>query len=143
MVNIKFPETDYIGCRFPCTTGRNGDLIVDNTTKEYIYRLLPGMTRPNIGTMCVVSCSTGFQVAVVTSVNQTIPSNWNEQSLANVVGFVDFEVYRIMMENKKKKEILKEQLLRKKKELDEQFALDLYAEKSPEFAELLKQYNSL
>ena len=143
MVTIKFPETDYIGCRFPQCTGRNGNLVVDNTSKEYIYKLLPGMYRPTVGNMCVVSCSNGYQVAVVTSINQCIPDGWKEQSMANVVGFVDFEAYRTMMENKKRKEALKEQLLRKKKELDERLAWDIYAEKSPEFAELLKQYNSL
>ena len=143
MINIKFPETDYIGCRFPDNTGRNGELVIDYKSKEYVYRLLPGMVRPHIGDMCVVSCTTGFQVAIVTSLDQTIPTNWNEKSMANVVGFVDFEAYCTMIDTLKKKEALKDQLLRKKKELDEQLAWDIYAEKSPEFAELLKQYNSL
>ena len=143
MINVKFPETNFVGCRFPQVTGRNGELVVDGRSKEYIYRLLPGTTRPNIGDMCVVSCSKGFQVAIVTSLDKSIPSDWDVNDMSNIVGFVDYQFYAHTLENKKKREALRQELMRKKKEMDEQFALELYAEKSPEFKELLDQYNSL
>lgn len=142
-MTIKFPETDLIACRFPEMTGRNGELAVNNKSKEYIYRLLPGMSRPKVGDMCVVSCSTGFQVAVVSSLDETVPSGFRAESMAYVVGFVDYHFYQECLEQKKKKGLIKEQLIKLKRELDDQFALEFYAEKSPEFKELLDQYNSL
>ena len=52
MVNIKFPETDVIGCRFPISSGkRNEEVQVDKTSKEYFYKLLPGQPKPHIGDM--------------------------------------------------------------------------------------------
>lgn len=142
-MNIKFPETDLIGCRFPEVTGRNGELVVDARSKKYIYRILPGMCRPNVGDMCVVSCITGFQVAVVVSLDETLPSTWNKGEVAQVVGFVDYQAYTQALETQRKKEALRDELMRMKKKLDDQFALELYAEKSPEFAALLEQYKSL
>lgn len=143
MINIQFPETKYIGCKSPQVSGRNGDFIINSSSKEYIFELLDGMEKPKIGDMCVVSCSNGFQVAMVTSINCFIPDSWDKGTVSHVVGFVDYETYKGLVERKKQKKALKDLLVKKKKEMDEQFAWDLYAEKSPEFAELLKKYNSL
>ena len=143
MVNIKFPETDLIGCRFPICTGRNGEVEVDVSSKEYVYKLLPGMEKPTVGTMAIVSCANGFQAAVVTTVNASVPKSYTEDSIALVVGFVPYQEYQSTLENRKRKQELKALLLQKKKELDEQFSLELYAEKSPEFKQLLDTYNSI
>lgn len=143
MLNIQFPQTEYIGCKFPEVTGRNGELVIEGRSKKYIYRLLPGMARPQVGDMCVVSCSNGFQVAVVVTLDEIIPADWKNGEVANVVGFVNWDAYQNALRAKKEKEALKKELMRMKKEMDEQFALDMYAERSPEFAALLERYKSL
>ena len=143
MINVKFPETEFVGCRFPEVTGRNGEVNLNSRSKEYIYQILPGMEHLSVGTMVVVACSNGFQVAIVTSVDKSIPADWKKEDVAYVVGTVDYNAYTELLDKQKMKAELKRELMRKKKELDEQFALELYADKSPEFKELLDQYNSL
>ena len=138
---IEFPKTDLIGCKYPENTGRNGELIVATGAKEYVYRVLPGMEEINIGDMVVVSSSSGFGVCIVTALDKTLPPSIKE--VAYVVGKVDFQKYQEILEAKKRKELLRTQLMKKKKELDEKFALDLYAEKDPEFKAMLEAYNSL
>lgn len=139
MLNIKLPETDVIGCRFPEYTGRNGEVEVNNRTKEYFYRLLPGMTKPKKGDFVVTACSNGFQVCVVT----TLDAMFDMSDMAYVVGVVDVEAYRTTLERQKQKEQLHKELMRKKKELESTIALEMYAERSPEFKALLDAYNSL
>ena len=139
MVNIKFPETDVIGCRFPEVTGRNGEVVVNHRTKEYYYKLLPGMPKPKLGDFVVTSCINGFQVCVVTSLD----SMYNQSDMAYVVGAVDVAAYRTALERAEQKKRLHEELMRKKKELESTIALEMYAERSPEFKALLEAYNSL
>lgn len=139
MTNIKFPETDLIGCRFPECTGRNGDVEVNPRSKEYFYRLLPGMPQPNLGDFVVVSCQNGFQVCIVTTLNALA----DFPDIAYVVGFVDVNPYRTELARQEQKKRLYAELMRKKKELESTIALDLFAERSPEFKELLEAYNNL
>lgn len=139
MVNIKFPETDVIGCRFPEVTGRNGVVEVNHRTKEYYYKLLPGMEKPRLGDFAVVSCQNGFQVAVVTSLDAVAEF----EDMAYVVGPVDVEHYKATLERQEQKKRLHAELMRKKKELESTIALELFAERSPEFKALLEAYNSL
>ncbi len=139
MVNIKFPETDVIGCRFPEVTGRNGEVEVNMRTKEYYYKLLPGMPKPKAGDFVVVSCQNGFQVCVVT----TLDAMFEHSDVAYVVGVVDVQAYKAELERQATKKRLHSELMRKKKELEETIALDLFAERSPEFKALLEAYNNL
>lgn len=139
MINIQFPETNVIGCRFPECTGRNGEVEVNKRSKEYYYKLLPGMGKPNVGDFAVVSCQNGFQVCVVTSLDAIAEF----KDIAYVVGFVDVESYNKELERQKQKERLHAELMRKKKELENTIALEMYAERSPEFKALLEAYNSL
>lgn len=139
MINIKFPETDVIGCRFPEVTGRNGEVEVNMRSKEYYYKLLPGMVRPKLGDFAVTSCQNGFQVCVVTTLNATT----GFEDLAYVVGFVDVGHYKAVLERQEQKKRLHAELMRKKKELESTIALEMYAERSPEFKALLDAYNSL
>lgn len=139
MTNIKFPETDVIGCRFPEVTGRNGEVEVNNRTKEYYYKLLPNMEKPNVGDFVVVSCSNGFQVCVVTSLNAITGFD----DLAYVVGTVDVNAYRSELARQAEKERLHKELMRMKKEMEKTIALDLFAERSPEFKALLDAYKAL
>lgn len=139
MTNIKFPETDTIGCRFPECTGRNGDVEVNPRSKEYFYKLLPGMQKPTVGDFVVVSCQNGFQVCVVTTVNALT----DFEDFAYVVGFVDVHPYRAELERQEQKKRLHTELMKKKKELEGTIALEVFAERSPEFKALLDAYNSL
>ena len=139
MTSIKFPETDVIGCRFPECTGRNGEIKVDRCAKEYYYKLLPGMAKPNIGDFVVVSCQNGFQVCVVT----TLDAITEFTDLAYVVGSVDVAAYHMELSRQAEKKRLYAELIRKTKELEEPIALDLYAERSPELKALLEMYNNL
>lgn len=139
MLNITLPETDVIGCRFPEYTGRNGDVEVNNRTKEYYYKLLPGMPKPKKGDIVVVSCQNGFQVCVVT----TLDAMTSIKDLAYVVGIVDVEAYRTELQRKAEKERIHAELMRKKKELEDTLSLEIFAERSPEFKALLDAYKSL
>lgn len=139
MINIKLPETEVIGCRFPEVTGRNGEVEVNNRTKEYYYKLLPGMPKPSVGDFVVVSCQNGFQVCVVT----TIDALTSFEDLAYVVGFVDVEPYKTELARQAEKKRLHAALMAKKKELEATIALDVFAERSPEFKALLDAYKAL
>lgn len=142
-MNVKFPETNYVSCKFPKVTGRNGEFQLDPTSKSYVYELLPGMPKPHVGDAVVTSCINGFQVCIVTEVNVTVPKSWVGKDMAYVVDFVDLTAYQDCLDRKAKKEALKTELYKMKKEMDEQFALDMYAEKDPKFKELLEAYRSL
>lgn len=139
MFNIKLPETDVIGCRFPEVTGRNGEIEINNRSKEYFYRLLPGMPKPKIGDLVVTSCQNGFQVCAVT----TLDALSDFPDMAYVVGVVDSQPYVAELARQEQKKRLHTELMRKKKELESTIALELYAERSPEFKALLDAYNSL
>ena len=139
MLNIQLPETDVIGCRFPECTGRNGEVEVNNRTKEYFYKLLPGMAKPKKGDFVVVSCTNGFQVCVVT----TLDAMTEFTDLAYVVGTVDVEAYQYELHRQAEKKRLHSELMRKKKELEDTIALDLFAERSPEFKALLEAYKNI
>ena len=139
MINIQLPETEVIGCRFPEVTGRNGEVEVNNRTKEYYYKLLPNMEKPKVGDFVVVSCQNGFQVCVVTTLNALT----SFEDLAYVVGTVDVIPYREELARQAEKKRLHAELMRKKKELEDTIALDVFAERSPEFKALLDAYKSL
>lgn len=136
---FNFPETDIIGCRFPTVTGRNGEIEVDKTSKEYFYKLLPGMNKPRCGDFVVVSCQNGFQVCVVTTLNAT--SRFDDMAYA--VGTVNVRAYMEELERQKRKKALHAALLQKKKELEEAVTWDMLAERSPEFKSLLDAYRNL
>lgn len=139
-MKFEFPATDLIGCRFPKCTGRNGEVEVDMSTKEYTYRLLPDQPRPKLGDFVVTSGVNGFQVCVVTSLN--VPAT-TYKDVAYVVGVVDARAYREQLEKQRTKELLHKQIPAKKKELEEQVTWDMLAERSPEFKALLEAFRSL
>ena len=142
-MNVQFPETNYVACKFPKCTGRNGELQLDPTSKSYTYELLPGMPRPSVGDAVVTSCVNGFQVCIVTEINVTVPKSWQGKDLARVVDIIDLTAYQECLDRQVRKEALHAELLKMKKAMDEQFALEMYAEKDPRFKELLEAYRSL
>lgn len=139
MINIKLPETDIIGCRFPECTGRNGNVEVNRRSKEYFYKLMPGAPKPRLGDFAVLSCQNGFQVGIVTSLNAL----YDAPDMALAVGFVSADAYEETLSRIEQKKHLHAELMRKKKELESTIALEMYAERSPEFKALLDEYNKL
>lgn len=139
-MTFEFPKTDLVGCKFPTCTGRNGQVEVLASSKEYIYRLLPDQPTPKIGDFVVTSCVNGFQVCVVTSLN--VPTS-TYKDVAYVVGVVDVAAYQENLRKAEMKKELHKQLMTKKKELEDLVTFELLAEKSPEFKALLEAYQNL
>ena len=101
--------------------------------------MLPNMNKPSVGDFVVVSCQNGFQVCVVTTVNAMT----GFEDLAYVVGAVDVLPYREELARQAEKKRLHDALMKKKKELEDTIALDVFAERSPEFKALLDAYKAL
>lgn len=139
-MTLEFPRTDLIGCKFPQVTGRNGQVEILPTSKEYTYRLLPGQPVPKLGDFVVTSCANGFQVCVVTTLN--VPTT-TYKDVAYVVGIVDVEAYQETLRKAEMKKGLHKQLLAKKKELEDMVTFELLAEKFPELKALLEAYQNL
>lgn len=138
-IKIEFKETDIIGGKYLENTGRNGKIEVNPLGKEYFYKLFPGMEKPRLGDMVVVSSQNGFGVILVTTLNAT--SHFKD--MAYCVGSVSPESYVTYLENEKRKGELRNALEKKKKELEEIVTWELLAEKSPEFKALLDEYKEL
>lgn len=140
-MNITFPTTEFISCVFPKPTAqRNAPIETAVTAKSYTYKLLPGMDKPKVGDLAVVACATGLQVAVVKSLN-AIPYQ-DSKDASYVVGFVDPQAYRQTLDKEAERKKLYATLMAKKKELDKTLAFEVYAEKDPEFKELLDLYKT-
>ena len=150
MVNIKFPETNIVSCVFSL---KNGNCRYDgpqmnefgfvedgiSKMKQYSYRVpeyLQGKLA--IGDFVVVYCQTGYQVCQVSKVNVSVPTSWDK--LAPVVAKFDMSQYINDLLKQKELEAMKQVLLKERKRLEEQVTWDLIAEKSPEFAEMLKAF---
>lgn len=154
MVNITFLKTDLVLVKF-LVAGSNGTATANqgpqgwrntlnfNTRpsgKAYVYKLPEGLEVAE-GDLVVVSCVNGFQVGKVYQVNATCPESFTD--LAYVVDKLNIEPYCEQIERDHRKEELKRQLVAKEKEIRDQISWELLAEKSPEFAEMLKAYKEL
>lgn len=63
--------------------------------------------------------------------------------MSYVIGTVSLDAFKEFMEKKEQKKALWAALQKKKKELEDTIALEVFAEKSPEFKELLEAYKSI
>lgn len=154
---FKFPQTEFVKCRFTLQTAREeeydwgnnhgrpfdeyGRRVGPGKFKDYLYRLLPG-GRVSVGDIVVVFCKTGYQVCEVSEIDVTV-SDAVAKKLAYVVDVVDMKGFQEVIENEKRKEVLKVQIESMKKELEATQMYSLLAEKNPEFAELLKAFQDL
>ena len=154
MVNITFPKTDLVLVKF-LVAGSTGAALAQQglqgwrntlnfnakpSNKAYVYKLPEGLEVAE-GDLVVISCVNGFQVGKVYQVNATCPENFTD--LAYVVDKLNVEPYCEQIERDHRKEELKRQLVAKEKEIRDQISWELLAEKSPEFAEMLKAYKEL
>lgn len=146
MSTFVFPETDLIGCRYIPRTEefvRNKLPELPKMAKEYTYRLLPGATKPKVGDFAVVANSNGISVCMVSTLNKTAPDSFDPDTMSYVIGTVSPDAFKEFMEKKEQKKALWAALQKKKKELEDTIALEVFAEKSPEFKELLEAYKAI
>ena len=154
MVNITFPKTNLVLVKF-LVVGSNGTAMANQgpqgwrntlnfnvrpSSKAYVYKLPKGLEVAE-GDLVVVSCVNGFQVGRVWQVNAICPESLTD--LAYVVDKLNIEPYCEQVEHDHRKEELKRRLVAKEKEVRDQLSWELLAEKSPEFAEMLKAYKEL
>lgn len=148
MLNIKFPDTPYVKCVF---NWRQNNNVTDGSSfdeigrkdpaklKRYLYKLpsyLEGQV--GVGDVVLVYCQTGYQVCEVVSINE--PCSLDEKIVAPVVARINMTDYFEELEHQRQLKALRMEIERKKKELESQVTYDLLAEKSPEFAALLKSF---
>ena len=149
-MNIRFPDTDVVTWVFSLKNGVNmHDSSLDasgvmpehalHKLKEYYYRVpefLQGQLQP--GDFVVVYCQTGYQVCQVNKINEFAPIETTK--LSPVVAKVNLSEYfnDVLKQEELKK--MKTALIKERKRLEEQVTWDLIAEKSPEFAAMLKAF---
>ena len=149
-MNIRFPDTDVVTCVFSlknsvnmCDSSLDAFGVVPEHAlyklKEYYYRVpefLQGQLNP--GDFVVVYCQTGYQVCQVKKINESAPVE--TPKLAPVVAKVNLADYfnDVLKQEELKK--MKAALVKERKRLEEQVTWDLIAEKSPEFAAMLKAF---
>lgn len=147
MVNIQFPSTNLVECVFSWRQSNDYtaakwdeyDHCDSTRMKRYIYRLPDDLVgKVMVGDTVLVHCKTGYQLAQIATINAT--SSFDLDSIAPVVCMVNLASYIAEVERKKSLAMLKKQLDAEKKRLESMITYDLIAEKSPEFAALLKQY---
>lgn len=146
MSTFMFPETDLIGCKYipKVDTGvRNKLPEIPTFAKEYTYRLLPGATKPKVGDFAVVSNNNGVAVCVVSTVNMIAPSSFDMDTMSYVIGTVSPDAFREFIAKREQKKALWATLQKKKRELEDTIALEVFADKSPEFKELLEAYKAI
>lgn len=147
MVNIQFPSTNLVECVFSwrqsndyvATKWDEYDHCDPTRMKRYIYGLPDDLVgKVAVGDTVLVHCKTGYQLAQITTINAL--ASFDLDSVAPVVCLVNLGSYIAEVERKKSLAMLKKQLDAEKKRLESMVTYDLIAEKSPEFAALLKQY---
>ena len=148
MINIQFPDTSYVQCVFSFRQGNttcesrsydNYDHCDPRRLKKYLYRLPESLQgQVQVGDCVLVHCQTGYQLCEVMEINAI--SGFDEKSVAPVICKVDLQSYFEEIERQQRLVMLRKELEAKKKELEAQVTYDLLAEKSPEFANLLKLF---
>lgn len=149
-MNIRFPDTDVVTCVFSlknsvnmCDSSLDAFGVVPehalHKLKEYYYRVpefLQGQLQP--GDFVVVYCQTGYQVCQVKKINEFAPVE--TPKLAPVVAKVNLADHFNDMLKQEELKKMKAALVKERKRLEEQVTWDLIAEKSPEFAAMLKAF---
>lgn len=149
MVNIKFPNTDYVRCVFSYQTkfsvpdpekyDEYGHYMAVASLKKYVYYVpeyLQGQLR--VGDMVVVRCTTGYQICEVVETDAF--TSFDSKTIAPVVAKVDVRPYIEFVHKAKQLKYMREQLDKEKKRLESMVTYDLLAEKNPEFAAMLKAF---
>lgn len=149
MVNIRFPNTDYVRCVFSYQDvvsaadskkydecGHHMDIA---SLKKYVYYVpeyLQGQL--HAGDVVVVRCATGFQICEVVETNAF--TSFDPVTIAPVVAKIDIQPYIESVHRAKQLKYMREQLDKEKKRLESMVTYDLLAEKNPEFAAMLKAF---
>ena len=149
MLKDLFPETNLVECAFSWRTANTAgsgwdeyDHVDPTKMKRYVYRLpeyLVGHVK--VGDTVVVHCQTGYQVCEIVTINAI--SNFDQKSIAPVVGKVDMSSYISEVEKKKALAAMKKQIDAEKKRLESMVTYELIAEKNPEFKAMLERFKSM
>lgn len=108
--------------------------------KQYTY-FVPEYLEVQPGDSVVVWNNNGFSVCTVVDTDQTIPRN--PKTLRPVVAKFDLSGWFFLVEQTNKVDRLREELAKRRKILDAELRDKMYAERDPEFAELMSQLKSL
>lgn len=153
-MKIEFEKTNVVQCIFSLRQTNNADLgapydeydrrVHTASLKRYMYcvpEYLQGQLK--VGDYVVVHCTTGFQICEIVEINVQ-RSEWaNPAKLAPVVCKVDLHAYSDYVEHSKQVESLRSLIKSKKKQLEAEMSYDYFAERSPEFKQLLDQFREL
>lgn len=150
MINLVLPKTDIIGVKFLGFDGRK-NMTLDipwkdipdekelRDQKQYLYKKMPGLEVQK-GDIVVVSCATGFQVAVVTEVDVITSKNMD---WAYAISRVDLKAYRAEIARQKQVEQLRKAIEAKRAQMEKAAVYELLASKDPTFAEMLEQFKNI
>lgn len=151
MVNIKFPNTDYVQCVFSYQTKSGvsdpekydeyGHCMDVSSLKKYVYYVpeyLQGQL--HAGDVVVVRCITGYQICEVVETNAF--TSYDPKSIAPVVAKVDVRPYIESVHKAKQLKYMRERIDKEKKRLESLVTYDLLAEKNPEFKVMLEAFKA-
>lgn len=151
MVNIRFPNTDYVQCVFsyqnkasmadPEKYDEYGHYMDVASLKKYVYYVpeyLQGQL--HVGDTVIVRCTTGYQICEVVETNAF--TSFDPKTIAPVVSKVDVRPYIEFMHRAKQLKYMREQLDKEKKRLESLVTYDLLAERNPEFRAMLEAFKA-
>lgn len=151
MLNIRFPNTDYVQCVFSYQTrsgvsdsgkydecGRYVDVASLKRYVYYVLEYLKGQLHP--GDVVVVKCITGYQICEVVESNTLI--SCDSRTMAPVVAKVDIQPFIRSVNRAKQLKFMREEIDKEKKRLESLVTYDLLAEKHPEFKAMLEEFKA-
>lgn len=152
MTNIRFPDTDVVGCVFSYRGGSYRDnagqyddydhSVNANRLKVYYYRVPEHLQGElHVGDAVLVHCQTGYQLCEVRVIN-ALPG-LDIRDLAPVVCKVDLSTWAAQVEHAKKLKAMKATIDREKKRLESMVTYELIAEKNPEFKAMLEAFKQM
>lgn len=146
-MKVEFPKTNLVKCVFSFRQNSTLSNVWDKfdhretrNLKQYIYRVPECLELREHDTV-LVHCTTGYQLCEVVELN--VISGVDESEYSPVVCKVDLTSYLDEVENAEKIKYMRLKLEKKKKELESRVTYDLLAERSPEFAEILKAFRDM
>lgn len=109
----------------------------------YYFALYDDDTDYKVGDMVVVSGSSSPSVITDILTAEEAAEKTSLSITAEVIGRVDTTAYDRRVELRKEKESLKKEMTKRKEAIQKKLDDEYYASKDPEYAEMLKRYESL
>lgn len=151
-MKIEFPKTDYVKCVYSLENSfsshdykydESGRAKNPKDLKEYIYYVSEGVEGTlDVGDYVLVRNVNGYAVCQVSQVNVIVGYAEESKPYAPIVCKVDLSKYFVKLEEQQMLKQMKEQLDKKKRQLEKSITYDLIAEKFPEFKAMLDEYKN-